>query len=63
VAWVPPAVIWLGLNDSMMDAVILLGAVPSVANGLVAGIDQIPPLFLRAGRTMGATGCAGCGTS
>ena len=28
VAWVPPAVIWLGLNDSMMYAVILLGAVP-----------------------------------
>ncbi|KOT32886.1 sulfate ABC transporter permease [Streptomyces caelestis] len=56
VAWVPPAVIWLGLDDSMMFAVILLGAVPSIANGLVAGIDQIPPLFLRAGRTLGATG-------
>ncbi|MFF8102293.1 ABC transporter permease [Streptomyces sp. NPDC016640] len=59
VAWVPPAVIWLGLNDSMMYAVILLGAVPSIANGLVAGIDQIPPLFLRAGRTLGATGVRG----
>ncbi|MEV5320203.1 ABC transporter permease [Streptomyces sp. NPDC052687] len=59
VAWVPPAVIWLGLNDSMMYAVILLGAVPSIANGLVAGIDQIPPLFLRAGRTLGATGLRG----
>ncbi|ALV53249.1 MULTISPECIES: ABC transporter permease [Streptomyces] len=59
VAWVPPAVIWLGLNDSMMFAVILLGAVPSIANGLVAGIDQIPPLFLRAGRTLGATGLRG----
>jgi NitT/TauT family transport system permease protein len=59
VAWVPPAVIWLGLNDSMMYAVILLGAVPSVANGLVAGIDQIPPLLLRAGRTLGATGLRG----
>lgn len=59
VAWVPPAVIWLGLNDSMMFAVILLGAVPSIANGLVAGIDQIPPLYLRAGRTLGATGLRG----
>ncbi|WP_128437025.1 ABC transporter permease [Streptomyces cyaneus] len=56
VAWVAPAVLWLGLNNSMMYAVILLGAVPSIANGLVAGIDQIPPLFLRAGRTLGATG-------
>jgi NitT/TauT family transport system permease protein len=59
VAWVPPAVIWLGLQPQMMYAVILLGAVPSIANGLVAGIDQIPPLFLRAGRTMGATGLRG----
>jgi len=59
VAWVPPAVLWLGLNNSMMYAVILLGAVPSIANGLVSGIDQVPPLFLRAGRTMGATGWRG----
>jgi len=59
VAWVAPAVIWLGLNDSMMFAVILLGAVPSIANGLVSGVDQVPPLFLRAGRTLGATGLRG----
>ncbi|MEU3255479.1 ABC transporter permease [Streptomyces sp. NPDC006997] len=59
VAWVPPAVIWLGLNNQMMYAVILLGAVPSIANGLVAGVDQVPPLFLRAGRTLGATGLKG----
>ncbi|MGW6734107.1 ABC transporter permease [Streptomyces sp. NPDC055013] len=59
VAWVPPAVIWLGLNDKMMFAVILLGAVPSIANGLVSGVDQVPPLFLRAGRTLGATGLKG----
>ncbi|WP_327326722.1 ABC transporter permease [Streptomyces sp. NBC_01210] len=59
VAWVPPAVIWLGLEPSMMYAVILLGAVPSIANGLVSGVDQVPPLFLRAGRTLGATGLRG----
>ncbi|MEU3063160.1 ABC transporter permease [Streptomyces subrutilus] len=59
VAWVPPAVLWFGLNDAMMYTVILLGAVPSIANGLVSGIDQVPPLFLRAGRTLGATGLRG----
>ncbi|MFJ9894444.1 ABC transporter permease [Streptomyces sp. NPDC091280] len=59
VAWVPPAVIWLGLDSSLMYAVILLGAVPSIANGLVSGVDQVPPLFLRAGRTLGATGLRG----
>ncbi|MEU2393180.1 ABC transporter permease [Streptomyces sp. NPDC007369] len=59
VAWVPPAVLWFGLNDAMMFTVILLGAVPSIANGLVSGVDQVPPLFLRAGRTLGATGIRG----
>ncbi|QES47797.1 sulfate ABC transporter permease [Streptomyces venezuelae] len=59
VAWVPPAVLWFGLNDAMMYTVILLGAVPSIANGLVSGVDQVPPLFLRAGRTLGATGIRG----
>ncbi|MEV5375171.1 ABC transporter permease [Streptomyces nondiastaticus] len=59
VAWVPAAVIWLGITDGAMYAVILLGAVPSIANGLVSGIDQVPPLYLRAGRTLGATGLRG----
>ncbi|MEU6407004.1 ABC transporter permease [Streptomyces sp. NPDC046985] len=59
VAWVPAAVIWLGIDDSAMYAVILLGAAPSIANGLIAGIDQVPPLFLRAGRTLGASGLRG----
>ncbi|MFD8986124.1 ABC transporter permease [Streptomyces sp. NPDC059564] len=59
VAWVPPAVLWLGLDNSMMYAVILLGATPSIAGGLVSGIDQVPPLFLRAGRSLGATGARG----
>ncbi|MBC3982269.1 ABC transporter permease [Streptomyces sp. AC536] len=59
VAWVPAAIIWFGLTNSTIYAVVLLGAVPSIANGLVAGVDQIPPLYLRAGRTIGATGFAG----
>ncbi|MEU9115818.1 ABC transporter permease, partial [Streptomyces sp. NPDC048483] len=59
VAWVPAAIIWFELSDATIYAVVLLGAVPSIANGLVAGVDQISPLYLRAGRTIGATGLAG----
>ena len=54
VAWVPAAVLWFGLDDSAVYFVVLLGAVPSIANGLVAGIDQIPPLLPRVGTAMGA---------
>ncbi|MBB0245217.1 ABC transporter permease subunit [Streptomyces alkaliphilus] len=56
IAWVPAAIIWFGLSNGTIYAVILLGAVPSIANGIVAGVDQIPPLYLRAGRTLGARG-------
>ncbi len=56
VAWVPAAIIWFGLSNTTIYAVVLLGAVPSIANGLVAGIDQIPPLYIKAGRALGAKG-------
>jgi len=56
VAWVPAAIIWFGLSDATIFTVVLLGAVPSIANGLLAGMDQIPPIYLRAGQVMGARG-------
>ncbi|WP_052851196.1 ABC transporter permease [Streptomyces avicenniae] len=56
IAWVPAAIIWFGLTNGTIYAVVLLGAVPSIANGIVAGVDQIPPLYLRAGRMLGARG-------
>jgi NitT/TauT family transport system permease protein len=56
VAWVPAAIIWFGISDATIYAVVLLGAVPSIANGMVSGIDQIPPLYQRVGRVLGARG-------
>ncbi len=54
VAWVPAAILWFGLKDGAIYFVVLLGSVPSIANGLVAGIDQIPPILPRVGQVMGA---------
>jgi NitT/TauT family transport system permease protein len=56
VAWVPAAVLWFGLTDTTIYFVVLLGSIPSIANGLVAGIDQIPPILPRVGRVLGARG-------
>jgi NitT/TauT family transport system permease protein len=55
VAWVPAAIIWFGLSNATIYAVILLGAVPSIANGLASGIEQIPSQYLKVGRVLGAT--------
>ena len=54
VAWVPFAIVLFGLNESAIFFVVVLGAAPSIANGLINGIDNIPPILLRAGRVLGA---------
>ena len=56
VAWVPAGILWFGLSPATIYFVVLLGAVPSIANGTISGIDQVPPLYLRVGRVLGAKG-------
>jgi NitT/TauT family transport system permease protein len=58
-ALVPVAVIALGNSEGAVYAVVLLGAVPSIAVGVIAAVDQVPPLLLRAGKSMGAVGFGG----
>jgi NitT/TauT family transport system permease protein len=53
VAWVPAAIIWFQLSNAAIYTVVLLGAVPSIANGLLGGLKQVPPLFDRVGRVLG----------
>ena len=58
IAWVPFAIIIFGENTSAILFVVILGAAPSIANGLITGVDYTPPLLLRAGKTMGLHGFA-----
>lgn len=55
VAWVPAAIIWFGLSDATVYFVILMGAIPSIVNGLLSGIDQVPPQLRRVGTVLGAS--------
>jgi NitT/TauT family transport system permease protein len=56
VAWVPIGIIWFGVSSATIYMVVLLGAVPSIAVGLLDGVDRVPPLYLRVGRNLGARG-------
>jgi NitT/TauT family transport system permease protein len=58
IAWFPLALLLFGQSESAVLFVVVLGAAPSIANGIVAGIDHTPPLLLRAGRVLGARGFA-----
>ncbi|HZR51242.1 MAG TPA: ABC transporter permease [Streptosporangiaceae bacterium] len=51
--WIPFAIVLFGINDSAIYFVVVMGAAPSIANGLITGIDYTPPLLLRAGKMMG----------
>ncbi|HZN17752.1 MAG TPA: ABC transporter permease [Micromonosporaceae bacterium] len=56
IAWFPLAIMLFQLTESAIMFVVVLGAAPSIANGVLAGVDYVPPLLLRAGRNMGARG-------
>ncbi|GAA3027086.1 ABC transporter permease [Microbacterium dextranolyticum] len=53
VAWVPAAILWFGLTDATVYFVILMGAIPSIVNGLIAGVAQVPPQLRRVGTVLG----------
>jgi NitT/TauT family transport system permease protein len=56
VAWVPIGILWFGISPATIYMVVLVGAVPSIAIGVVSGLDQVPPLYLQVGRNLGARG-------
>jgi NitT/TauT family transport system permease protein len=53
IAWFPFAIILFGITTTAILFVIVMGAAPSIANGLITGVDYTPPLLLRAGKMMG----------
>ncbi|OGX37277.1 MAG: hypothetical protein A3C53_05210 [Omnitrophica WOR_2 bacterium RIFCSPHIGHO2_02_FULL_68_15] len=55
-AWVPFAIALFGLTEFAIIFTIVLGATGIVVINTSAGIKDVPPLLLQAGRTMGARG-------
>lgn len=54
IAWFPLAILFFGITEEAIMFVIVLGAAPSIANGIISGIDQVPPAFTRLGKVLGA---------
>jgi NitT/TauT family transport system permease protein len=53
IAWFPFAIILFGLSREAILFVVVLDSAPSIANGLISGIDYTPPLLIKAGQQMG----------
>jgi NitT/TauT family transport system permease protein len=56
IIWFPFAILLFQISESAIMFVVILGAAPSVANGLISGIDYVPPAWRRAGQVLGLRG-------
>jgi NitT/TauT family transport system permease protein len=58
IAWVPFAILLIGLNDLGIFFVVVMSSIFSVMLSTYSGISNIPTIYLRAAENMGATGLA-----
>jgi NitT/TauT family transport system permease protein len=56
IAWFPLAILLFQLSEGAILFVVILGAAPAIAGGLLSGVDHVQPLLVRVGRVMGARG-------
>lgn len=56
ICWLPLAILWFGLNEWAIQFVVVMGALLAIGVATDGGIKNIPPLYVRAARTMGIRG-------
>lgn len=56
VCWAPLALLWFGQSEGAMLFVVVMGTVWSVLLATEAGVRSLPPIYVRAARTMGSRG-------
>ena len=56
IAWFPLAILLFQKSEGAIMFVVVLGAAPAIANGVITGSDHVPPLLTRSGTALGARG-------
>lgn len=56
ISWLPIALLWFGLSEGAILFVVFMGAVWSIAIATRDGTSNIPAVYLRAARNLGAKG-------
>ncbi len=56
ICWLPFSILWFGLNESAIIFVITIGSTFAIAMAIDGGIKNVNPLYIRAAKTMGASG-------
>jgi NitT/TauT family transport system permease protein len=56
VCWAPLAILWFGQTEKAMFFIVVMGSIWSIALATEAGVNLVPPLLIRAAKTMGSKG-------
>ncbi|NLY88620.1 MAG: ABC transporter permease [Firmicutes bacterium] len=56
ICWLPLSLLWFGLNEQAILFVVVMGAVLSITVATNSGVKNVAPLYIRAGKNMGAKG-------
>lgn len=56
VVWLPLALLWFGMNEKAIIFITSMGGTWTMLINTDAGVKNVPPIILRAARTMGAEG-------
>lgn len=56
ICWAPLAILWFGLTEKAMFFIVVMGSIWSIALATDAGVRNVPPIYIRAARTMGSKG-------
>jgi NitT/TauT family transport system permease protein len=54
IAWFPLALVLFKIGETAILFVVVIGAAPSIANGIITGIDLVPRQLVQGGRLLGA---------
>ena len=56
VCWAPLAILWFGQTEKSMFFIVVMGSIWSIALATQGGVNLVPPLIIRAAKTMGSKG-------
>jgi NitT/TauT family transport system permease protein len=56
IVWLPLAIVWIGLNQTAIIFIVILGGTFVMALNIRIGIKNVSPLYIKAAQTMGAKG-------
>jgi NitT/TauT family transport system permease protein len=56
ICWAPLALVWFGETETAMFFIVIMGSIWSIILATDSGVRSVPPIYIRAARTMGSRG-------